>query len=38
MSEALRITPMLETARMRGGTAPDLPLPPIFGITTFELG
>ncbi|MCW5649335.1 MAG: GNAT family N-acetyltransferase [Ramlibacter sp.] len=32
------MTPVFETARMYTGTAPPLPLPRIFGITTFELG
>jgi GNAT superfamily N-acetyltransferase len=33
-----QMTPEFETARMYRGTPPDLPLPCIFGITTFELG
>ncbi len=32
------LAPVFETARMYRGTAPDLPLGRIFGITTFELG
>jgi hypothetical protein len=32
------LSPVFETARMYRGPAPDLPLPRIFGITTFELG
>jgi GNAT superfamily N-acetyltransferase len=32
------LSPAFETARMYRGTAPDLPLPRIFGISTFELG
>lgn len=32
------LTPSFETARMYRGPAPDLPLPRLFGITTFELG
>ena len=33
-----RLSPVFETARMYRGDAPALPLPRIFGITTFELG
>jgi len=32
------LSPVFETARMYRGAAPDLPLPRIYGITTFELG
>lgn len=32
------LEPVFETARMYRGAAPDLPLPSIFGVTTFELG
>jgi GNAT superfamily N-acetyltransferase len=32
------LAPVFETARMYRGPAPDLPLPRIYGITTFELG
>lgn len=32
------MTPSFETARMYAGTAPLLPLPRIYGITSFELG
>lgn len=32
------LAPSFETARMYRGPAPDLPLPRLFGITTFELG
>jgi hypothetical protein len=32
------LSPVFETARMYRGAAPALPLPSIFGITTFELG
>ncbi len=32
------LSPVFETARMYRGTAPDLDLARIFGITTFELG
>jgi GNAT superfamily N-acetyltransferase len=32
------LRPVFETARMYRGPAPDLPLPKIYGITTFELG
>jgi GNAT superfamily N-acetyltransferase len=32
------LSPAFETARMYRGTAPDLPLARIYGITTFELG
>lgn len=32
------LAPVFETARMYRGPAPDLPLPRLFGVTTFELG
>lgn len=32
------LAPVFETARMYRGTAPELPLSRIFGVTTFELG
>jgi len=32
------LSPLFETARMYRGPAPQLPLPHIYGITTFELG
>ncbi len=32
------LAPSFETARMYRGPAPDLPMPKVFGITTFELG
>lgn len=32
------LEPSFETARMYRGPAPDLPLPRLFGVTTFELG
>lgn len=32
------MTPAFETARMYTGSAPDLPLDRLFGVTTFELG
>jgi hypothetical protein len=32
------MSPAFETARMYAGTAPDLPLAQIYGITSFELG
>ena len=32
------LSPVFETARMYRGTAPTLPLPRIYGISTFELG
>ncbi len=32
------MTAMFETARMYTGTAPELPLDRMFGITSFELG
>jgi hypothetical protein len=38
MAESAGLAPMFETARMYRGPAPELPLPRIFGITSFELG
>lgn len=38
LAERHEMSPAFETARMYRGPAPDLPLPRIFGITTFELG
>jgi len=38
MARRLGLTPAFETARMYRGTAPELPLDEIFGITTLELG
>ena len=38
LAEGAGLAPVFETARMYRGPAPDLPLPRIFGITTFELG
>ncbi|MFG1299667.1 GNAT family N-acetyltransferase [Xanthobacter sp. V3C-3] len=38
LAEAAGLSPVFETARMYRGPAPQLPLPRIFGITTFELG
>lgn len=38
LAEAAGLAPVFETARMYRGLAPELPLPRIFGITTFELG
>ncbi len=38
LAERHGLTPSFETARMYRGTAPELPLGQIFGITTFELG
>jgi hypothetical protein len=32
------LSPVFQTARMYRGTAPDLPLSRMYGITTFELG
>ncbi len=32
------MTIVFETARMYAGSAPDLPMPRLFGVTTFELG
>lgn len=38
LAEDAGLTPVFETARMYRGDAPALPLPHIYGITTFELG
>lgn len=38
LATQLGLTPVFETARMYRGTAPDLALDRIFGITSFELG
>jgi hypothetical protein len=38
LAEARGLKPLFETARMYRGDAPSLPLPRIFGITTFEIG
>ncbi|MYZ47532.1 GNAT family N-acetyltransferase [Rhizobiales bacterium L72] len=38
LAEAHGLAPVFETARMYRGAPPALPLPAIFGITTFELG
>lgn len=38
LAEQAGLSPVFETARMYRGPAPDLPLPNIFGITTFEQG
>jgi hypothetical protein len=38
LAESRGLRPVFETARMVRGDAPSLPLPRIFGITTFELG
>ena len=38
MATAAGMTPAFETARMYAGPVPDLPLPMIYGITSFELG
>ncbi|PDT85272.1 GNAT family N-acetyltransferase [Sinorhizobium sp. BJ1] len=38
LCERYNMKPVFETARMYRGPAPDLPLPRIYGITTFELG
>lgn len=38
LAERHGMTPVFETARMYTGTAPDLPLDTIYGITSFELG
>ena len=38
LAERFGLQPVFETARMYRGPAPGLPLPRIFGITTFELG
>lgn len=38
LAERHGMTPVFETARMYTGTAPQLPLQRLFGVTTFELG
>ncbi|MEQ9330754.1 GNAT family N-acetyltransferase [Thalassobaculum sp.] len=38
LAERYGLQPVFETARMYRGPAPDLPLPRLFGVTTFELG
>jgi GNAT superfamily N-acetyltransferase len=38
LAERHELSPVFETARMYKGSAPDLPLQRIFGITSFELG
>ncbi len=38
LAERYGMAPVFETARMYRGKTPELPLPRIFGITTFELG
>lgn len=38
MAAEAGMTPAFETARMYAGLPPDLPLPMIYGITSFELG
>lgn len=38
MAESAGLEPVFETARMYRGSAPDLPWPKIFGVTSFELG
>ncbi|OAP40572.1 GCN5 family acetyltransferase [Sinorhizobium glycinis] len=38
LCERYNMKPVFETARMYRGPSPDLPLPRIYGITTFELG
>lgn len=38
LCERYNMTPVFETARMYRGSAPQLPLGQIYGITTFELG
>lgn len=38
LAESHGMKPVFETARMYRGTAPELPLSSIYGITTFELG
>lgn len=38
LAERYELSPEFETFRMYRGTAPDLPLDQMFGITTFELG
>jgi len=38
MAQSAGLEPVFETARMYRGSAPDLPWPRIFGVTSFELG
>jgi hypothetical protein len=38
VAESAGLAPVFETARMYRGSAPDLPWPKIFGVTSFELG
>ena len=38
MAKSAGLEPVFETARMYRGSAPDLPWPKIFGVTSFELG
>ena len=38
MAESAGLEPVFETARMYRGSAPNLPWPKIFGVTSFELG
>lgn len=38
MAKNAGLEPVFETARMYRGSAPDLPWPKIFGVTSFELG
>ena len=38
LAESYGLTPLFETARMYRGTAPDLPLAKIFGMSTLEIG
>ncbi len=38
LAERYGLRPVFETARMYRGPAPELPLPRLFGVTTFELG
>jgi ribosomal protein S18 acetylase RimI-like enzyme len=38
LAERHGLSPVFETARMYAGTPPKLPLPRLYGVTTFELG
>ena len=38
LAERHAMSPVFETARMYAGPAPKVPLPKLFGVTTFELG
>jgi hypothetical protein len=38
LAQSLGLKPVFETARMYRGSAPALPLPRVFGVTTLELG